>query len=392
MNDPTTQIPRIIAVKTRQIAAAYEIRVGNGLLAECGEWARQCLPAGTEKLAIISNKKVFGLYGALTEAGFRRAGFNVFHWLMADGERHKNMRSLEAALAFLSDAKIGRTDAVVGLGGGVTGDLAGFAASVYLRGISFLQIPTTLLAMIDSSTGGKTGINTAYGKNLIGAFHQPAGVLADVSTLRTLPRREIAAGFCEAVKHGALSGKQLLRETGRLLERFPPSRFANSFESEDLRIDLATLIRDQIGFKASIVASDEREDPGSTGAGSRKILNFGHTFAHAIEKITEYKYFRHGEAVGYGIIFAAELSKKLEILAEDELKLLNDVVHRCGPLPRLTNIDPNAVADAMRFDKKLVSGSLQWVLLEGIGNPVIVSEDNIPQEAVVETLNKILHA
>ena len=391
MNDPTTQIPRIVTVKTRQKAAAYEIRVGHGLLAECGAWARQCLPAGTKKIAIISNKKVFGLYGKLAEAGFKRAGFNVFHWLMRDGERHKNMRSLEAALAFLSNAKIGRTDAVVGLGGGVAGDLAGFAAAVYLRGIPFLQIPTTLLAMIDSSTGGKTGINTAFGKNLIGAFYQPVGVLADISTLRTLLRREITAGFCEAVKHGALSGKKLLLETSGLLESFPPNRFADSFEKEGLRTDLADLIHDQIAFKAAIVASDEREDPGSSGSGSRKILNFGHTFAHAIEKITEYRYFRHGEAVGYGMIFAAELSKKLEILPENELKLLNDVVHRCGPLPRLTDIGPNAVADAMRFDKKLVSGSLQWVLLEGIGNPVIVSEDNIPQEAVVETLKKILH-
>ena len=183
----------------------YEIKIGHNIQNDCGEWARKSLSKDTRKIALVSNRKVFSLYGETVEKSLKKAGFDTFVWLMKDGETHKNFRSLETALKFFSRHQIKRTDAVVALGGGVVGDLAGFAAAIYLRGIDFLQIPTTLLAMIDSSVGGKTAVNTEFGKNLVGAFHQPKGVLIDVETLKTLPRRELTAGFCEAVKQAAIA-------------------------------------------------------------------------------------------------------------------------------------------------------------------------------------------
>ncbi|HZH34524.1 MAG TPA: 3-dehydroquinate synthase family protein, partial [Pyrinomonadaceae bacterium] len=183
-----------ISVGFNRVSDNYEIRVEAGLLASIGEFARKSLDRKTRQICLISNAKVFGFYGERAQISLENAGFRVFSWLMKDGERYKNLRSLETALGFLSQNKFTRNDAVIALGGGVAGDLAGFAAAVYQRGIPFLQVPTTVLAQIDSSVGGKTGINTNFGKNLVGAFHQPAGVLVDVETLRTLPQRELQAG------------------------------------------------------------------------------------------------------------------------------------------------------------------------------------------------------
>ena len=200
--------------------------IGHDLLAELGKWVRKCLGNDAAKIAIVSNPTVFKLYGRQAKESLEAAGFAVSHFLIKDGEQHKNLRTAESALKVFAEAGLSRTDAVVALGGGVVGDLAGFAAAIYLRGIPFLQIPTTLLAMIDSSVGGKTGVNSAFGKNLIGAFHQPGGVLIDTSVLKTLPTRELTAGFCEAVKQGAISGKKLLNQTGDFLLRFPPDEIS----------------------------------------------------------------------------------------------------------------------------------------------------------------------
>ncbi|MEQ1923290.1 MAG: 3-dehydroquinate synthase family protein, partial [Pyrinomonadaceae bacterium] len=294
------------------------------------------------------------------------------------------------ALKRFSDAGLSRSDAVVALGGGVVGDHAGFASAVYLRGISFLQIPTTLLAMIDSSVGGKTGVNSPAGKNLIGAFHQPNGVLIDTATLHTLPARELTAGFCEAIKHGAVSGKALLKQTDKFLTDFPIKDFSRHQSNNNFRSQISNLISDDIAFKASIVAGDERESSSRLDVKSRKILNFGHTLAHALEKVTDYKYLRHGEAVGYGILFAAELSKSLALIDEKGIKLLYDVLRRVGPLPPLTNIEAQEVFEAFRFDKKNLSGSLQMVLLKGIGKPVIRTQTDIPLSTIKSVLKKLL--
>ena len=330
------------------------------------------------KAVIVSNAKVFALYGETVMRTLKKAGFDVRHTLIRDGERFKSLRTLEKTLSYFGENGLSRTDLVVALGGGVVGDLAGFAASVYLRGIPFVQVPTTLLSMIDSSVGGKTGINTEFGKNLVGAFYQPAAVVIDPDVLSTLPKRELTAGFCEAVKQGAVGGKRLLKLTSTAMD--------GGLNDPNFEAFLA----EQVKFKASIVRADEREAVEKTDAKSRKILNFGHTFGHAIEKVTNYRRFKHGEAVGQGIVFAAELSKKLELLDMDEVKLLNDVVHRAGTLPALRGIDPLEVFETFSSDKKNIGDSLQWILLKGIGKPVIVKGSEIPSKLLKECLRTVI--
>ncbi len=381
---------KIVPVKLNKESLAYDITIENGALSAAGEWAASVLGGKPGKITVISNKKVFALYGDLVKQRLEKAGFKTAVFLIGDGERFKNLKTLEKALFFLGENKLARTDAVLALGGGVVGDLGGFAASVYLRGIAFLQMPTTLLSMIDSSVGGKTGVNTEFGKNLIGSFYQPKGVLIDPEVLRTLPQREITAGFCEAVKQGAISGPKLLKKTSQLLDNFGNGGFAKQPEHARFAVDLENLLAEQVKFKASIVRGDERESTTKSDAKSRKILNFGHTLAHSLEKITEYRYLKHGEAVGYGIIFAAGLSKKLGLLPADEVNLLNDVVHRAGKLPPIGHIDPAKVLETFKFDKKLIGNSLQWVLLKGIGKPVIVSQKDIPHSALLTTLRRVI--
>jgi 3-dehydroquinate synthase len=287
---------------------------------------------------------------------------------MKDGEQHKSMRSLEQALRFFSEAGLERNDVAIALGGGVVGDLAGFAAATYLRGIAFIQIPTTLLAQIDASVGGKVGVNIAAGKNLVGAFHQPRLVLIDTDTLRTLPQRELTAGWCEAVKQGAVGDKKLFDRTIRVLG----THASGVHHAGGMRTELAATIAAHCRFKASIVAGDERESTARQDARSRKILNFGHTTAHALEAETQYRRFRHGEAVGYGMLVAGEISKNLGMLGLDALESLREAVRACGPLPRADDIEIGRLIAAMKSDKKSVSGSVKWVLLEGIGKARIV--------------------
>jgi len=379
-----------VSVQLRNYQHEYEIKIGHDLLKTSGDWARNSLSQKTAKIVVVSNAKIFRLYGETVQKSLEKSSFDVFVFLMKDGEKYKNLRSLENLLEFISANKLARTDAVVALGGGVVGDLAGFAAAVYLRGIAFLQIPTTLLAMIDSSVGGKTGVNSDFGKNLIGAFHQPNGVLIDVETLQTLPHRELVAGFCEAVKHGAISNRELFGETADFLKSYPLKNFKKHFSGENFLSKLENLLAAQVAFKAEIVMNDEREAADRNDAKSRKILNFGHTLGHALEKVTDYRYFKHGEAVGYGILFASELSKKLEIFDENELNLLNDVFHNIGRLPNAENIEIEKVVQAFSFDKKNIGGSLQWILLKRIGEPVILSNDEIPEKSLRKSLKKIL--
>lgn len=380
----------IIPVTIARRRAAYDIAIAESLLQDSGSWAAKCLGGSQRKALIVSNKRVFALYGEGVRKSFAHAGFQAFVHLIGDGERFKNIRTLEQTLHALGEHQFSRTDVIVALGGGVVGDLAGFAASIYLRGIAFLQIPTTLLAMIDSSVGGKTGINTAYGKNLTGAFYQPSGVLIDVTSLRTLPHRELTAGFCEAIKQGAIGGKSLFGQTSDFLANYPVKAFRKHFTSRSFVTDLTRLLSAQIAFKAEIVQNDETESVTNTSSRSRKVLNFGHTFAHALEKATDYKYLKHGEAVGYGIIFAAALSKRLELISQNEVDLLNDVVHRGGVLPAINHIDPSKVHKAFRQDKKKIGDSLHWILLRGIGRPVIVPGSDVPQSALTSTLKTII--
>ena len=380
---------KLVPIRIPPRRSKYDITIGSGLLRTTGDWSIATLPDKPARVLILSNRKVFGLYGETVSTSLSRRGLQTHIHLIGDGERFKNLRTLEDALRALSANGFTRSDAVLALGGGVVGDLAGFAASIHHRGTGFLQVPTTFLAMIDSSVGGKTSVNSSFGKNLIGSFYHPSGVLIDTGVLATLPQREITAGLCEAIKHGAISGGKLFRQTAEFLERYRPRHFRALSSDPAFARELRDLVGAHVRFKAGIVQNDETESPGNVTARSRKILNFGHTFGHALEKATDYKYLKHGEAVGHGLMFAGELSKRLELMSQDEVDSLNDVVLRAGVLPAITGIDQSKILESFSHDKKRVGDSLQWVLLKGIGKPVIVPDSEIPRSAVKATLKSI---
>lgn len=358
----------------------YEIKIARGLLKEAGSEIRKTLGNQTRQIAVISNQKVFRLFGASLITSLRSNDFAVTRWLMGDGERFKSLSTVNQALLFLSESGLQRTDAVVALGGGVVGDLAGFVAATYLRGVPFIQIPTTFIAQIDAAIGGKTGVNLPLGKNLVGAFHQPRGVLIDTATLITLPSRELTAGWCEVIKQGAVGSRALFKKTTQLLETVAANR------ETLVSTEMEGLIRSHCAFKASIVSGDERESPDRRDHRSRRILNFGHTTGHALEAATRYKRFRHGEAVGHGMIVAGEISKNLGLLAASELELLRHAVRLCGPLPPASDLDEGTIISFLRRDKKMIAGRLNWVLLERIGRARIVDEKEITPRLLRESI------
>ena len=391
--------PDFIGVPVRlKGGRGYRVEIGAGALSRLGESARANLPPEARKVALVSNPRVFELYGARAVAALKESGFEVGHWLMPEGERFKTLRTAERALQFFSKFGLERGDGVVALGGGVVGDLAGFAAAVYLRGVRFVQSPTTLLSQIDSSVGGKTGVNTAAGKNLVGAFHQPAAVVIDTDTLRTLPRRELTAGWCEAVKQGAVGDRCLFERTKKFLageagegrNRRPG---AGVIDAEAGRAsELARIIAAQCAFKARIVAGDEREELSRGDARSRKILNFGHTVGHALEAVTGYRRFRHGEAVGYGCLAAGEISHRLGLLDAPGLESLREAVALAGRLPPAADLDAGTIARALRNDKKAVGGSVRWVLLERLGRARVVDGREVPRRVVLASIRAVLSA
>jgi len=372
-----------VRVKARE--QSYEIRIGDRLLTSLGSEVRAALGPGARRAAIVSNKTVFDLFGEQSDRSLRAADFLVSKWLMRDGERHKSLSSLNQVLNFLVDAGIERSDVLLSLGGGVAGDLAGFAAATYMRGIAFVQVPTTLLAQIDASVGGKTGVNMSAGKNLVGAFHQPRLVLIDTGTLKTLPARELTAGWCEAVKQGAVGDRKLFDQTVRFLRERSIEGGLWSVQDESTT-SLTDLIAAHCRFKCSIVARDEREDIGRVDRHSRRILNFGHTTAHGLESVTGYRCFRHGEAVGYGMLVAGEISKGLGMLSASELELLREAVRLCGKFPRADDLSIDKIIDTLSRDKKAVSGVVKWVLLEHIGRPRIVNGAEIRKSLLRESL------
>jgi 3-dehydroquinate synthase len=370
---------RRLQVRTRARPQEYEIQIGTGILSNVGQVTRQRLGEKSRQIAIVSNKKVFSLYGATVNRSLKASEFAVQPWLIGDGERYKSVKTVEQLLHFLKENGLERTDGVVSLGGGVVGDVAGFAAAIYLRGVSFIQVPTTLVAQVDSSVGGKTGANFSGGKNLVGSFHQPAAVIADIETLRTLPPRELTAGWCECIKQGAVSNRKLFNETASFLRFSGSKRLSVSSRMEKLIVA-------HCAFKSSIVRGDEREDSTRSDRRSRRILNFGHTMAHALESVTNYRRFRHGEAVGRGMLVAGELSRNLGLLHETELELLYETVSLCGPLPAAKDLDERALISAIGQDKKRTAGNVQWVLLERIGTPRIVDGREISPTLLRESM------
>ncbi|HEY6332819.1 MAG TPA: 3-dehydroquinate synthase, partial [Blastocatellia bacterium] len=312
------------------------------------------------------------LYGRRAAASLKRAGFRVQRVLTGDGERFKTLRSAEQLYTFLIQHRIERTDIIVALGGGIVGDLAGFVAATYLRGIKVIQVPTTLLAQIDSSVGGKTGVNHRLGKNLIGAFHQPALVLIDPEVLATLPGRELRSGLFEAIKYGVIKDKGLFERIGLQMSSLKAARVD----------EMMHLIVRSCEIKAEVVGQDERE------GGLRRILNFGHTIGHALEAVTVYRRFLHGEAVGYGMRGACRIAEMMGLFSSDERECVEEVIKRAGRLPAANNLASRDIMTAMKLDKKVQAGSPVFVLPVEIGR-VIVSSD-VPLKTVRAAVNEIV--
>jgi 3-dehydroquinate synthase len=331
-------------------ARSYPIHIGAGLIAR-PELYRPYLAGGSA--AIVTNDVVAPLY--LSQVRQALQGVRVTEILVPDGESAKGWDSLERVFDALLAARCGRDTLLVALGGGVVGDLAGFAAAVYQRGIDFLQVPTTLLAQVDSSVGGKTAINHARGKNMIGAFHQPRAVISDVATLDTLADRELRAGLAEVIKHALALDLAFLEwlegNVPKLLQRERPA--------------LTYAVKRCCELKAAIVAADERE------SGARALLNFGHTFGHAIEAGTGYGSWLHGEAIGAGMVMAAELSSRLSLIGKREVERIRSLIGKAGLPTAGPALAPERLMELMAGDKKAAQGKLRFVVLEALGRAAL---------------------
>lgn len=329
---------------------SYPIRIGGGLLTSLGEQCRQLGLNGSVALvydAALQERFVPVAMRSLTEAGFQTAAISV-----PSGEGSKCLEQLGALYAAFSAARLDRHSTVIALGGGVVGDLAGFAAATYLRGISLVQCPTTLLAQVDASVGGKTAIDLPSGKNLAGAFYQPHLVLVDLDTLQTLPLREIRAGLAEVIKYGVISDPELLT--------FCESNCAALLNHQEDA--LAQIIARSCEIKADVVGEDEKE------SGRRAILNYGHTVAHAIETVAGYGTYLHGEAVALGMLAAGRLSVKLCGWSEAEEARVRQALEACGLPVRLDQpLAREALLAAMQLDKKTLNGQLRFVLAKQLG-------------------------
>ncbi len=334
-------------------ARSYPIYIGDGLLSRSDLFGRHI---GSGALAIVTNTTVAPLYlETLKQALSTRRVLDV---VLPDGEQFKTLATVERVLDALATARFNRDSAVLALGGGVVGDMAGFAASCYQRGIAFVQVPTTLLAQVDSSVGGKTGVNHPAGKNLIGAFHQPVCVIADTATLGTLPERELRAGIAEVIKHGMLGDAQFFAWIESNIERL----LARDREA------LAFAIRRSCEIKASIVGIDERE------SGPRALLNLGHTFGHAIEAATAYSGWLHGEAVGAGLVMASDLSQRLGWIDQSELRRVRALLQKAGLARSAPQIGAKRALEFMGMDKKVRDDRIRLVLLKPLGAAVLAAD------------------
>jgi 3-dehydroquinate synthase len=339
---------------------SYPIFIGSGLLG--GGFDLSAHVRGPDCL-VVTNETVEPLYLEALVADL--GGKQVRVISLPDGEAYKNLETVEDILDTLVDNGASRDTTVIALGGGVVGDIAGFAAACYMRGVDFLQVPTTLLAQVDSSVGGKTGVNHASGKNLIGAFHQPRAVLIDTNTLSTLPDRELKAGLAEVIKHGAIIDAEYFAWIEDNLE---------ALIARDAQA-LAAAVQRSCEIKAAVVAEDERE------GGRRALLNFGHTFGHAIERCQGYGEWLHGEAVAAGMVMAAQLSADDPALAGRIERLLE----RAGLPTRPPAIAANDLLAAMSLDKKVQQKQLRFVLLRSLGDAFVSSDyDTARLEAVLE--------
>lgn len=342
-------------VEVKLAARAYPITIGRGLAGHIAGHVAALRAAG-RKVAVITDARLLTVQSAFLTEAF--GAQDVLVHSVPSGEPSKSFAELERCCDALIGAGLDRGGVVFAVGGGVVGDLAGFAAASYLRGIDFYQVPTTLLAMVDSSVGGKTGINLRAGKNLVGAFHQPKAVYADLDCLATLAPREFAAGMAEVIKHGLLAD-------AALFERLEGGARLTAASAE-----LEAIVARNCEIKASVVAADEREQ---AAGGGRALLNLGHTFGHAIEAVAGYGRYLHGEAVAVGLVLAGALSARLGMLGVAEAARIAPVVARYGlptQLDASAQLDIEALLAAMHRDKKASGGDVKFVLLEAIGRAV----------------------
>jgi 3-dehydroquinate synthase len=341
---------------------SYNITIGNGILKDIGRTIEKF--EFSNKAALISNPTVYDLYGKTVSESLKASGYDLTEVILPDGEEYKSLASTEKIYEALLKAKLDRKSALFALGGGVIGDITGFAASTYMRGIDFIQIPTTLLAQVDSSVGGKTGVNHPLGKNMIGAFWQPRLVWIDTATLKTLPRREFLSGFGEVIKYGVIWDEDFFA-------------YLESNRDKILSLDneaLIHIIRRSCEIKSEVVSKDERE------SGLRAILNYGHTIGHAIETITGYKEYLHGEAVAMGMHLEAKLSNHFGLIKKKAVARIKALIDSYGlPSEMPDEILINDLMEKMQIDKKTVGGKMHFVLPEKVGavriHSGITSED-----------------
>ncbi|MCU0536604.1 MAG: 3-dehydroquinate synthase [Hydrococcus sp. Prado102] len=351
---------------------SYEIAIASGSLNQLGNYLTQ-LNLG-KKILLVSNQEILNHYGKIATNSLQEAGFDVYTHAIPEGEVHKTLDSISQLYDTALENRLERSSTMVALGGGVVGDMTGFAAATWLRGINFVQVPTSLLAMVDASIGGKTGVNHPSGKNLIGAFYQPRLVLIDPQVLKTLPVREFRAGMAEVIKYGVIWDADLFTKLEReeRLDDF-------ACLSEEL---LQIILTRSCQAKADVVGEDEKE------AGLRAILNYGHTIGHAIESLTGYSAINHGEAVAMGMVAAGRIATKLEMWTPEEEKRQNNLIQKAGlPIQIPADLDTEAAIKLLLTDKKVKAGKVRFILPTEIGKVTI--SDRVPSDIVREAIDEI---
>jgi len=359
-----------VACVVKAATQSYSVFVGYGLLNKLGEKMKKAALSGTA--IVISDENVFSLYGSRVGGILKAAGFAVNSFVVPPGEETKSMNYAIKIYDFLVEQRAERDDILIALGGGMVGDLAGFVAATFLRGMPWIQVPTSLVAMVDASIGGKVGVNHPEGKNLIGAFYQPNLVLADPQTLTTLPKRELTSGWAEVIKHGLILDKEYFKFLETNVDRLA------KLEPELLTRAIAR----SAAIKAQVVSQDEKEREGK-----RTILNYGHTIAHGLEAASQYKRFLHGEAVAIGMMGAAKLSQRLNLLLSETVERQQILLQKFGLPTVFSGLDLNEIARAMEVDKKTKKRAIRWVLLQDIGKVVIRSD--VPQRDVLAVLQEL---
>ena len=359
----------VLTIRVKTASANYPVHIGCGLFSHLEVQIRKLDGALSRRIFVLTSPEIWGLWGKQLLEAFPE-GKQPAVLFLPPGETHKRMSEVERLLSELASGGADRSSVLIAFGGGIVGDVAGFLAAIYMRGIDYIQVPTTLLAQVDSSVGGKTGVNLAMGKNLVGSFHHPRAVLADVGVLRTLPARELRAGLFESIKAG------IIRDAGLF-------RFLERERDAVLGLDADALMRvtgASVRMKAEVVGLDERE------SGLRMILNFGHTIGHAIEAVTGYKKLLHGEAIAWGMLAAVHISR-MRGLPEKDATRIEETVRAYGPLPWFRARVPDLL-EAAGHDKKNKGGTRRFVLCEGIGKAVVVG--NITDTEMISAIEVVL--